>query len=356
MITFQVAYRWLNRYSGSFISGTLSQQMGLFKDALAGREYGRARQLAESLMHITRSIGSDPERAETYVECARAYYLMGNLPEAALMLKEAITLYLPYTHQVAITFWMLGYVNWRMYKQDEAIIAWRNSLSEFEKFSASRLPDLAQMQWYEGICHRMRRSIEQAITNSGLPHPVKFDILDGLDKLMIRTLNDLIIATPPRVDFVTHVDRVWINNDPYQVNQLESGNHALQSLTERGEFFLTPVRDDGLCGAGIDDGDYVLICIPPEYKKGVPKTMSPASIFLDSLCKHSESELLAVAYLLDNQIAKIRWLKRKSSVFTFYTQPCDSKEALVEEKKFDLGLDIDKFFIFGTVVAILKPI
>jgi tetratricopeptide (TPR) repeat protein len=110
------------------------------------------------------SISDGREAGETLVECGYALYKLEHRTRAVQLFQEANQRYCSYTHQIAVVSWMIGYILWELGLQNEALIAWRQSTSRFEKLATMRITHTsADTKWYGEALIRLNASIEYAI-------------------------------------------------------------------------------------------------------------------------------------------------------------------------------------------------
>ena len=93
----------------------------------------------DRLYTMSVEITDDLEAGETLVECGCALYKLQNRKRALQLFQEANRRYNSYTHQIAVVYWMIGFVYWELGQQNKALEAWRKSMTRFEKLASQRI-------------------------------------------------------------------------------------------------------------------------------------------------------------------------------------------------------------------------
>ena len=110
------------------------------------------------------------EAGETLVECGCALYRLENRKRALQLFQEANRRYNSYLHQMAVVFWMIGFVNWELGQQNKALEAWRKSLTRFEKLASQRIMQVSSdTKWYREVLKKLNASIEYAVDHEISP-------------------------------------------------------------------------------------------------------------------------------------------------------------------------------------------
>ncbi len=298
---------------GSYIRNPTYTYVLRMREAVA-RDPANARASLEQLYVMSRKLTDDLEAGETLVECGWALYKLQN-PESALrLLHEANRRYNSYTQQIAVVYWMIGYVHWEMCQLSKAVEIWRKSISRFEKLASQRLNQSgAEIKWYREAVKRLNASIEYAIEHEMDPQlvvarpyepssrtPIPLTSLPtqptpskrqgerptGRSTGSVTTLpeaqpivtdiGDLIEAIPVLAEIpagpwkqtrgdhniigqVT-IDQVLINNEPHFVKNLRGGH--IISLAAIDKHVVIKITGNSMNAAQptpIEDGDYVLL-------------------------------------------------------------------------------------------------
>jgi tetratricopeptide (TPR) repeat protein len=110
------------------------------------------------------------EAGETLVECGCALYRLENRKRALQLFQEANRRYNSYMHQMAVVYWMIGFVNWELGQQNKALEAWRKSLTRFEKLASQRIMQVgSDTKWYREVLKKLNASIEYAVDHEITP-------------------------------------------------------------------------------------------------------------------------------------------------------------------------------------------
>jgi tetratricopeptide (TPR) repeat protein len=119
---------------------------------------------------MSREISDGLEAGEILVECGCAFYKLEDRMRALQQFQEATRRYTSYMHQLAVVYWMIGYVNWELGLQDKALTAWRQSMNRFEKLASQRFTLAgSDPKWYREVVKRLNTSIEYAVEHEMTP-------------------------------------------------------------------------------------------------------------------------------------------------------------------------------------------
>ena len=166
VITLEMAYGWLNKFekNQTYISLPNKQLLIHVDNALADRDSDKISWIIDRLLHISLVCENDMELAEIILECARAFYLIGNLQDSIRLFSEASAKYRSHAHQFAISQWMLGYVLWKIPGRfDDAIRAWQRSRQKIKELSDYYSSHSEGAAWYLSTYDEMEFSIQAAI-------------------------------------------------------------------------------------------------------------------------------------------------------------------------------------------------
>lgn len=128
MVSFDKAYKWLNELDDrSYLRVPVQQIIGNMKNSLEDLDFPRVNDLIKLSTHVLKSLGNTPNdlsRAETYLDCARAYYIMGDITCAVTEFRQSASLYLMggHQHNESTARWLLGCALWKCSKQGAAIV------------------------------------------------------------------------------------------------------------------------------------------------------------------------------------------------------------------------------------------
>ncbi len=309
------ACKKLKACGGSYIRNPTYTYVLRMREALS-QDPVNARESIDQLYAISRKSTDDLEAGETLVECAWALYKLGNRERSLKLLLEANRRYNSYMHQIAVVYWMIGYLHWEMCELHKALVAWRQSMTRFEKLAAQRLtPSGADTKWYREAIRRLNASIEYAVGNEKQPvliaappmgsvitvkatsarqlsYPTSgsanqqtekpaSSTTDNITTLpevqpVITDAGDLLEALPVLAEIPagpwkqTRGDRnvigqvtigqVLINNEPHYVKNLRGGHIiSLAAIEKHVVIKITGNSMNAAQPTPIDDGDYVLL-------------------------------------------------------------------------------------------------
>jgi tetratricopeptide (TPR) repeat protein len=174
MVSFDDAYEWMNRLSDekNYLTAPIESLVRNMNKAYDVGDYPKVHYYISVIKQVGKSLsdGVGVSLAETHLECARAYYRLGDFRSAVTEFRQTISYYgsnlIPIKHNRAVTHWLLGWTFWRISKQSDAIIQWESSCrifkdimseSDFVNFSAHHAWYEKQ---YESMCEALRQSIE----------------------------------------------------------------------------------------------------------------------------------------------------------------------------------------------------
>ncbi len=190
------AYAWLHRYEPSALSnltlasanqaegrGSLApghEQLDALMTLVAqidleirkNQRYATAIQLVEHLKNAALNSPNPGLLPDVLVEGGLAACQMDLPHEAEELLRLAAIHYRPFSHQQAVTNWMLGIALWQMKgAEDEALAAWRKSIDGFEFLcgEANEKNRQEQFSWYRERAEILKQALQDKI-NSRFGH------------------------------------------------------------------------------------------------------------------------------------------------------------------------------------------
>ena len=169
MVTFDEAYGWLNESDNrSYLSIPVQQIVQNMRDSLTHGEFSQVHGLINLAIQVSKSLGSIPNdlsRAETYLECARIHYEMGDITGAVTEFRQAASLYVMggHQHNEAVARWLLGCAFWRKANSSAAIVEWEKSCLIFQQL---RNFDEEGVR-YESRINQMHQTLQNAIIAGG---------------------------------------------------------------------------------------------------------------------------------------------------------------------------------------------
>ena len=170
MVTFDEAYNWLNESDNrSYLSAPV--QVIIDNAKTLGEKSGPVSKIHGDIqlaIQISKSLGvvdADLEMAETYLECGRIHYLMGDITGAIAEFRQAASLYLlgGHRHNEAVARWLLGCAFWMRSNQGSAIVEWEKSCQLFQDIKRSG----NQTSQYNSRIDQMQKTLEDAIRAGG---------------------------------------------------------------------------------------------------------------------------------------------------------------------------------------------
>jgi phage repressor protein C with HTH and peptisase S24 domain len=168
MITLDDVYPWLNRYDLSHISLSSERLINLVCSALSAGKKDEVNGLLQQLSDLAGKLRDETEVTEILVECAHCYYLLNNLSHADAILMDAVSRAWSDLHRRAVIQWMAGWVKWQTLSgRSQAVIYWRNSLSDFDRLAKQPGLSLDQHAWYHGIAGQLEQSLIEALDQVG---------------------------------------------------------------------------------------------------------------------------------------------------------------------------------------------
>jgi tetratricopeptide (TPR) repeat protein len=311
----ETARKKLNDCGGSYLHNPIYSYVLRMREAVK-QDPANAWIPLDRVYSMSRKTTDDLEAGEMLVECGWVLYQMQNRERALRLFQEANQRYNSYNHQIAVVYWMIGFVYWELNQQSKALAAWSKSVSRFEKLASQRITQSgSDTKWYQEVLARLNASIEYAVehekstqelaaaptkpvthvaaTSPTQPSslstkPVKKPVSGRVNKPTERVASraeaqpvttytgDLLEALPVIAEIpagpwkqtrgdrniigqVT-IDQVLIDNQPHFVKNLRGG-HVI-SLASIERHVVIKITGDSMNAAQptpIEDGDYVLL-------------------------------------------------------------------------------------------------
>ncbi|MFH1633959.1 MAG: hypothetical protein ABIG63_08085 [Chloroflexota bacterium] len=150
----------------SYLSSELIQWRDAMIMNIRDEKYGQAYLDIQNLTEIVNKRSSRWEKAEIELACGLALHQMQNHEAAEIRVIQAVNIFFPYTHRVAVARWMLGIIQWKNEsKRSEALNNWRKSIDDFssllERANTENKKD--RVKWYTNACAVLERAMEQRI-------------------------------------------------------------------------------------------------------------------------------------------------------------------------------------------------
>ena len=165
--TFEEAYTWLNHFDSPKIEPSIVQVRNKIVDDLKQKKVDGIVQQMEMLQRIAFADNDYLVYPQILVDCALLAYQMENQKNEALrLLKQALMVFMPNSHQQAAVRWMLGVVEWQDKSSvEQAVVHWQQSREIF--LDLAILEDRANRQdrcrWYKRTGEVMRLALGQKI-------------------------------------------------------------------------------------------------------------------------------------------------------------------------------------------------
>jgi phage repressor protein C with HTH and peptisase S24 domain len=170
MITLEDVYPWLNKFGTGHIRPSSDHLLSRMRTALGEGRDSEGRSLLQLLKDLACKFREGEEVTEILIECAKsAYdYRLDGFKEAETILVDVVSRAWSDLHRRAVVQWMLGCVLWQsLPARQQAIISWRNSLTDFQQLA--RQPGLPHNQhvWYQDVCCKLEQSLVEALEELG---------------------------------------------------------------------------------------------------------------------------------------------------------------------------------------------
>jgi len=385
MITLDEVYDWLNQYDKTHISSSSGRLVKRVCEALEKDDKNEARGLLHQLADLSGKLREEKEVTEILVECARCFYQINNLHEADTILTDATSRAWSDVHRRAVIQWMLGWVKWQnLAARTQAVITWRNSLTDFQQLAKKPGLVLEQRTWYEQTASQLEHSLIEALdqvgsyidinenTTRSIPAKAQAadpEVVNSTRQSPGGTVTDTPASTPdstitqtpfepepvvtrmsdilqlfniseeiPAGDFgpsgidpfpigTVEIDRLAINGHPYSIHSTRG--RKLINLPFDQKFIVVKVKGDSMNLENISEQDYVLL----------RRVDSPSNGDI----------VLAEVVGVDSHATLKKYTRSKDAITL---SPHSSNPA---HQPFIFKRVNEGFYIRGVVVAVLKP-
>jgi hypothetical protein len=168
--TFEEAYTWLNLFEAIELDSSIIQIRNKMVDDYKQNKYEEVTRQMAVIQRIAFSASDYLVYPQVLVDCALLAYQMDNQKEEAVrLLKQAMSVFNPRSHQQAVARWMLGIVEWPDEATGEqAVTHWQQSREIFLDLALNE--DRANRQdrrrWYKRTSQVMRLALEQKINQT----------------------------------------------------------------------------------------------------------------------------------------------------------------------------------------------
>jgi phage repressor protein C with HTH and peptisase S24 domain len=390
MIALEDVYPWLNKFGTCHIQPSSDRLISQMRTALKEGHPNEARGLLQQLKDFAGKLWDDEEVTEILIECAHSAYMLDSLAEAETILVDAVSRVWSELHRRAVIQWMLGCVQWRsLPTRPQAVISWRNSLSDFGRLVRQPGLSFEQHTWYQETCGQLEQSLLEALEQVGSYMDIGKDHSSGTTERGFPAQSEEASATPlpseyaathtsatplpsgstvthtsatplPSESAVTHtsdilqlftiseeipagdfgpsgidpfpigmveLDRLSINGHPYRIHSTR-GRRIINLPLDQG-LTVVKVKGDSMNLENITEKDFVLL-----RRVDVPA---------------NGDIVMAEIVGIDSTATLKRYFKEKD---TITLQPNSSNPV---HKPF-VYKKVEGFYIRGVVIAVLKPI
>jgi uncharacterized protein YoaH (UPF0181 family) len=377
MITFEEAHSWLNKYDTGHISASSGSLIDQVRKALREGRADETRGLLQQLNDLACNLRDDKEVNEILIECGHIFFILDDLAEAESILDDSVYRAWSDPHKRAVIRWLLGCVQWQsMPTRQQAVISWRNSLSDFERLAREAGLTSEQHAWYQETSENLHKSMLEAMGQAGNyvdiveqplrkinksetfaepvnvaetppisepmasapPFTARISEPKGTqtsDILQLFTISEEIPAGdfgPSGIDpfpiGIVEIDSLTINGHPYSIHSTRG--RKIINLPFDQKFSVVKVKGDSMDQENITEKDYVLL----------RKVDAPANGDI----------VMAEIVGIDSHATLKKYAKDVDSIIL---NPHSSNPA---HKPFIFKKINEGFYIRGVVVAVLKPI
>ena len=379
MIDLEDVYPWLAKFGNTHISSSSEEVVNRITNELGKDQSGnktiKGRGYLNQLKELAGNIPDNEEITAIYIAFGYHAYQMGHLAEAEAIFGDAVSRSWSNIHDRAVAYWMLGCVQWQStLSRQQAIISWRNSVSDFNRLAQQPGLPLDQKVWYQDAWYKTNQSMLEAMKELGniveIGQPSRKpdnDPLTASEQFSISRLPSESTATFPLDDLSL-----------YDIGEIQSSG-VLQLFTISEEI---PAGDFGPGGMdpfpkgtvdlnrlSIDGHPYSIhstrgrkvIKLPLDQKMVVVKVKGD-SMDLDNIAEQDYILLTRVDVPLNGDLVmaeivgvdKTAILKRYLQEGENITLQPHSSNSI--HKTYDFKKDDKGFCIRGVVIAVLKPI
>jgi phage repressor protein C with HTH and peptisase S24 domain len=377
MIALEDVYPWLNKYETSHIRPSSSRLISQMRKALADGRVDETRGLLQQLNELACKLRDDEEVTEVLIECAHGSFMLDGLKEAETILVDAVSRAWADLHRRAVIQWMLGCVQWQSFpSRQQAVISWRNSLSDFDHLASQPGLSFEQHDWYQETSGLLEQSLLEALEQIGsymdmddvrpsrktqerFPaqskaasattlHPtpnrtqppgtslqVESNATYTSDILQLFTISEEIPAGdfgPSGIDpfpiGTVEIDHLSINGHPYSIHSTRG--RKIINLPIDQKFSVIKVKGDSMNQENITEQDYVIL----------RRVDTPAN-----------GDIVMAEIMGIDSHATLKRFSRDQDTITLKPHSSNPVHKPFVFKKVNEG-----FYIRGVVIAILKPI
>jgi len=389
MISYEQVYSWLNKFESTHLRPSSNALISHMKTALEAGHATEAAGLLQQLKDYACKLRDDAEVVEVFLECAETAGRLANLAEAGAILMDAASRAWSDLHRRAVIFWLLGTIQWRsMPARQQAVVSWRNSISDFDRLAKKPSIPRQQRTWYEQTCCLLEQDLAEALEEIGRYMDLIQSVGKREDDFAVRsepvsttplpsasTLTPVSSTPLPSASAVTHssntfleigstltqsadilqlftiseeipagdfgpsgfdpfpigkveLDRVSINGHPYSIHSTRG--KKIINLPLDQQTTVVKVKGDSMDLENIAQQDFVIL----------RRVAAPANGDI----------VMAEIVGVDGRATLKRYFKEKD---TITLQPHSSNP---DHKPFVFSKVKDGFYIRGVVIAVLKPI
>ncbi len=161
------AYMWINLFEPSNLNETALLFRDLLDQRIAQDKGASAYKIMQAMQELFEDAPDYLTTPEVLVEAGLAAHQLGIDYESELLLKKAVGLYKPESHQQASVLWMLGAV--RLNMEDnvvEAVRNWERSIEIFERIPDRLKPRERESyrEWKHVVMPLLRKAMEGALS------------------------------------------------------------------------------------------------------------------------------------------------------------------------------------------------
>jgi hypothetical protein len=307
-VEMDTAYRWL-KDGGSHLEGSTKDLLDLLETQIQADRQS-AWQSIKMLEMVASRLPDHTECADIFSECGYAAYRLGNCEESLRYFRQAVRKYQTAHHQVAMVEWMIGWVEWQLPgNRGPAFVDLRSSIDKFEVLGKHAALGAKPVDWYRTRCQDMRDTLDALIkeptgvatttasttasgpasatntttsaapaasasssssttpppqagssTTTAMPTPQDYLRVYGVVAAVPAGGWGALGFDPKSADDYVEIPYVRIENRLHTVKNLRSGSHAINLFALDQRYLVIKVTGDSMNKAGIDEGDYVLLC------------------------------------------------------------------------------------------------
>jgi hypothetical protein len=377
MITLEEVYPWINKFEISHIRPTSDCLIVHIRKALSENCKDEARGLLQQLKDHACKLRDNEEVTDVLVECAYGFYILDDFAQAESILEDAVSRAWSDLQRRAVIQWMLGCVQWVSFpSRQQAVLSWRNSLSDFDRLARQPGLPVEQQAWYRKSGGQLEQSLLEALEQVGSyvdmdGSPASVDPVKGVssqpvvtamssplpgstltlasgapglfesaiartsDILQLFTISEEIPAGdfgPSGIDPFpigkVEVDRLSINGHPYSIHSTRG--RKIINLPFDQKLTVIKVKGDSMDLENITMQDYIVI----------RKVEAPANGDI----------VMAEIVGIDSQ-ATLKLFYKENDTITLKPHSSNPIHEPFIFKKVNEG-----FYIRGVVIAVLKPL